>query len=180
MGNMRCDMVMEMEMPSTNKTIRMEVNQIMNWEGGYLTHYTNGVCSTITLPKFLPPTSVMSFLMQRMMTIYSCDGRVGDMDTYSFGVDFPPKWLPIKMKEAIDMHITVGVDDDGLVKSETMTEHVKTATIDTDVDMTMTFSEASVGGPSAADLVAPASWKCARPSSEEEFNEEWSRVAVGR
>merc|ERR1719350_1644559 len=123
---------------------------------------------------------MMGFLMDRMMHMYKCAGREGDCDKYEVGFAFPPKWLPIPVQQSINMDITTWVDDDGLLKAETMSETVKSAKMDMNMSMTMKFNQSSLGGPSADELVPPTSWNCAPVDSEEPFFDDWSRFAVGR
>jgi len=175
---------MDMKM-ANNKSMHMEVNQIMNWEARVLTMFTKGdgikgKCQTIKLPNMLPPAWMVGFLLDRLMSMVKCVGREGDFDKYAFGIDFPPAWLPIPMKGSVNMYSTADVADNGLLKSETVRGSVKTPKMDIGIDMTMEFSDGRLGGPSASDLVPPPSWGCEAPESEDQFFEDWSRFAVGR
>lgn len=180
----RQEMMMDMKM-ANNQTLQMEINQIMNWEARTLTMFTKndvtgGRCQTIKLPDMLPPARLVNFILDRLMSMCKCVGRDGDFDKYVFGFDFPPAWLPIPVKESVNMHITCEVADNGMIKSESVNERVKTLQMDVDIDFTMAFTDGSLGGPSALDLVPPASWGCETVNSGREFFEEWSRYAVGR
>jgi len=80
----------------------------------------------------------------------------------------------------VNMHITCEVADYGMIESESVNERVKTSQMDVDIDFTMAFTDGSLDGPSASDLVPPASWGCETANSGREFFKEWSRYAVGR
>merc|ERR550532_543514 len=132
-----------MDMKMTNdQTLQMEINQIMNWEARTLTMFrknyvTGGRCQTIKLPDMLPPASLVNFILDRVMSMYKCVGRDGDFDKYVFGFDYPPAWLPIPVKESVNMHITLEVADNGMIKSESVNERVKTPQGNADIDFEM-------------------------------------------